>query len=61
MFAFDLVIFDFDGVLVDSEILACQAWSDWLMRMGIPVTLQDMVEKYTGQTVSRIKTRIENE
>ena len=61
MFAFDLVIFDFDGVLVDSEILACQAWSDRLTAMNIPVSLQDMVQKYTGQTVARIKERIEAE
>ena len=60
-FPFDLVIFDFDGVLVDSEILACKAWSDLLIKNGIPVSLQDMVEKYTGQTTDRIRQKIETD
>jgi len=56
---FDLVIFDFDGVLVDSEILACQVWADKLTELGFPVTLKEMVTKYTGQTVTQMKQMLE--
>ena len=56
---FDLVIFDFDGVLVDSEILACQVWADKLTELGFPVDLNEMVTKYTGQTVSQMKQMLE--
>lgn len=57
--SFDLVIFDFDGVLVDSEILACRVWADYLTELGFPVSLKDMVTKYTGQTVTQVKQKLE--
>ena len=43
----DLVIFDCDGVLVDSETLAVRAFSDVLQEAGVPVT-PDMVERHLG-------------
>lgn len=44
----DLVIFDCDGVLVDSETLAVRAFSDVLQEAGVPVT-PDMVERHLGR------------
>lgn len=43
----DLVIFDCDGVLVDSETLAVRAFSDVLQEAGLPVT-PAMVERHLG-------------
>lgn len=44
----DLVIFDCDGVLVDSETLAVLAFVDVLREAGVPVT-PGMVEPYLGR------------
>lgn len=35
---FDLVIFDCDGVLIDSESLACRIDAEELTRIGFPIT-----------------------
>ncbi|HEV7636426.1 MAG TPA: hydrolase, partial [Bradyrhizobium sp.] len=35
---FDLVIFDCDGVLVDSEVISCRAHAETLTRHGYPIT-----------------------
>ena len=38
MVAIDLVIFDCDGVLVDSEVISCRAHAETLTRHGYPIT-----------------------
>lgn len=43
-----LIIFDCDGVLVDSEPLACGAVADGLRSLGIEVSAQDIMACYTG-------------
>ena len=57
----DLVIFDFDGVLVDSETMGCQIWSDVFAKHGMTVPAQDILEKYTGKTGTLICSLIERE
>lgn len=52
---FDLVIFDLDGVLVDSEILSCGCLADMLTRSGIPMTTADVIERYLGRTFSHVR------
>lgn len=44
----EAIIFDCDGVLVDSEPLAWQAWRDVLGRYGVEVT-DDDVRRLTGR------------
>ena len=44
----DLVIFDCDGVLIDSEVLAHQALVDVLADYGIGMTLEDSLRRYAG-------------
>ncbi len=44
-----LLIFDCDGVLVDSEILVCTAVSEELTRLGYPITPQDVVRRFAGR------------
>ncbi len=57
----DLVVFDFDGVLVDSETMGCQIWSDVFAKHGMNVPAKDIMEKYTGKTGTLICRLIEQE
>jgi HAD superfamily hydrolase (TIGR01509 family) len=51
---FDLVIFDCDGVLVDSEVLACRCLAEVLGRHGAGVTLDVVFEKFLGRSVAAV-------
>ncbi len=46
-----LIIFDCDGVLVDSEIVACRVLAALLSRHGYPITASESLGKFTGQTI----------
>jgi HAD superfamily hydrolase (TIGR01509 family) len=48
----DLVIFDCDGVLVDSELLAAEADVACLADEGFVVSLQDALDRYGGISVA---------
>ena len=41
----NLVIFDCDGVLVDSERIMNRVFAQMLNELGLPVTLDDMFER----------------
>jgi beta-phosphoglucomutase-like phosphatase (HAD superfamily) len=43
-----LLIFDCDGVLVDSEPLANRVLNDALNRLGIEIGLEESTAKFTG-------------
>jgi HAD superfamily hydrolase (TIGR01509 family) len=45
---FGLVIFDCDGVLVDSERIANEVFCAMLNDLGLPISLQDMYERFVG-------------
>jgi HAD superfamily hydrolase (TIGR01509 family) len=47
---FDLVIFDCDGVLVDSEMISASTLADNLTRIGFPVDLDYVNEHYLGRS-----------
>lgn len=57
----DLVIFDCDGVLVDSEIIAARIEADLLTRAGFAITPEELAETYAGLTFRDIMLRIEQE
>ncbi|HET7570371.1 MAG TPA: HAD family phosphatase [Gammaproteobacteria bacterium] len=44
----DLVIFDCDGVLVDSERIANRVFCEMLNELGLHVSLQDMFDRFVG-------------
>jgi beta-phosphoglucomutase-like phosphatase (HAD superfamily) len=48
---FGLVIFDCDGVLVDSELITNRVFAQMLNEMGIAVTLEDMFEQFVGRSM----------
>ncbi|MBI3896916.1 MAG: HAD family phosphatase [Gammaproteobacteria bacterium] len=50
---FALVIFDCDGVLVDSERITNQVFAHMLNELGIPVTLDDMFERFVGRSMNQ--------
>ena len=48
---FGLVIFDCDGVLVDSELITNRVFAGMLNELGIAVTLDDMFERFVGRSM----------
>jgi HAD superfamily hydrolase (TIGR01509 family) len=45
---FDAVIFDFDGVLIESEYVSNLQIADVLTRLGHPTTVDEAIAKFTG-------------
>ena len=44
----DLVIFDCDGVLIDSELLSIRAGRECLAECGIELSAEEILDRYTG-------------
>jgi len=57
---FDLVIFDCDGVLVDSEFITNRVFAVMLNEMGLAVSLHDMFETFVGKSMPQCLVIIEN-
>ena len=57
----DLVIFDCDGVLVDSEIVSFEAEAEALAEAGISVPLDDLVERFVGLSSTSAFAILESE
>jgi HAD superfamily hydrolase (TIGR01509 family) len=57
----DLVIFDCDGVLVDSEIIAARVDADLLTNAGFPIDPEEVAERYAGLTFRDILLAVEKE
>ncbi|MDI9888248.1 HAD family hydrolase [Streptomyces sp. HNM0645] len=51
---YDLVIFDNDGVLVDSEPLSNTVLADYLTELGHPTSYAESVRDYMGAAVHRV-------
>lgn len=58
---FDLVLFDCDGVLVDSEIIAAEVESKLLRESGFDITAEDMCIRFAGMDWKSILLTIEQE
>lgn len=58
---FDLVIFDCDGVLVDSEVISCRAHAAMLTRHGYPVTEDQVLDRFLGVSDRDARLAIEAE
>ncbi|WP_027164678.1 HAD family phosphatase [Mesorhizobium sp. WSM3224] len=55
----DLVIFDCDGVLVDSEIIAARVEAELLTSAGFEISAEELAETYAGLTFKDIMLRVE--
>lgn len=49
-----LVVFDCDGVLVDSEVISNQVLADNLSRHGVPLNLEDCMQLFVGYTTDDV-------
>lgn len=54
-----LVIFDCDGVLVDSEMIASEIFAAHLTAHGYPLTPEESRERFTGWSLRSAKTFVE--
>ncbi|MDG1995998.1 MAG: HAD family hydrolase [Emcibacteraceae bacterium] len=54
--SFDLIIFDCDGVLVDSETLANVLLRDALAEHGLDMTVEEVVATYVGRSMTAVVT-----
>ncbi|WP_416798916.1 HAD family hydrolase [Ciceribacter azotifigens] len=61
MSGFELTIFDCDGVLVDSEIIAARVESKLLNEAGYPISVEEMGERFAGMTWKNILLSVEKE
>ncbi|KFB10737.1 HAD family hydrolase [Nitratireductor basaltis] len=57
----DLIIFDCDGVLVDSEIVAARVGSELLREAGHEITPEELAQQYAGLTFRDILIKIEKD
>ena len=55
----NLIIFDFDGVIADSEILANTVLAEAITELGVPTTLNDAYRLYMGKRLADVITSIE--
>jgi beta-phosphoglucomutase-like phosphatase (HAD superfamily) len=59
---FDAIIFDFDGVLIESEFEGNQRLAELLTSLGHPTSMAEAIEHYTGLAgqdfVAAVETRI---
>jgi HAD superfamily hydrolase (TIGR01509 family) len=60
MSRFDLVIFDCDGVLVDSERLAVSFESRKLTEIGWPMSEAEVIQRFVGRSSAYMTVEIEN-
>lgn len=56
---YDLVIFDNDGVLVDSEPISNRLLAEYLTELGHPTSYEDSIRDYMGSAMHRIHDLIE--
>ena len=54
----DLVIFDCDGVLVDSEVISNQVVADNLARYGLTLSLHDCMALFVGGTMAAVRDKV---
>jgi HAD superfamily hydrolase (TIGR01509 family) len=58
---FSMVIFDCDGVLVDSEILSAEVEAAELTRLGVPISTEVAMAMFLGMTQADMERTIERE
>jgi len=55
----ELIIFDFDGVIADSETLANSVLAEVISELGHPTTLDDSIRLYMGKRAHEVVAAIE--
>jgi HAD superfamily hydrolase (TIGR01509 family) len=57
----DLIIFDCDGVLVDSEVISCRAHAEILTSHGYPITPDQVFDRFLGRSMRQATAEVEAE
>lgn len=58
---FEAIIFDFDGVIADSEVLANRVLADMVTALGRPTSLDDALGRYMGKRLPDLIAAIESD
>jgi len=58
---FGLIIFDCDGVLVDSEPLATGVMAEMARELGLPIHAEEALDRFVGRNVEQCVSEIEAE
>jgi HAD superfamily hydrolase (TIGR01509 family) len=58
---FDLIVFDCDGVLVDSEVISCTVHALVLTRHGYPISAEQVFNRFLGRSSHQAKLEVEAE
>ncbi len=56
-----LIIFDCDGVLIDSEIIAAEVTAEHFTEIGYPITAEEVNARFVGFTGPQIAAMVESE
>lgn len=56
-----LVIFDCDGVLVDSEPLVNRIEAEYFTQLGVPMSAQEACARFKGKTVDQVAEALEQQ
>ncbi len=48
------ILFDCDGVLIDTEIVAAEVVTDWLNSEKVTIDMEEFIREYTGKTFTDI-------
>ena len=57
----DLLVFDCDGVLIDSEVVGARVEAAALRRLGISITADEILERFLGMTAASVYRVLEGE
>ncbi|WP_034302885.1 HAD family phosphatase [Herbaspirillum sp. RV1423] len=55
----DLILFDCDGTLVDSEVVAADAWVEHSAQFGVSITAAEALERFKGVNMADCVAEIE--
>ncbi|MBA2588774.1 MAG: HAD-IA family hydrolase [Alphaproteobacteria bacterium] len=58
---FEAILFDFDGVIADSEVLANCVLADMVTALGWPTSLDDALGRYMGKRLPDLMAAIESD
>src|SRR3954463_15419252 len=61
MKSIDMIIFDCDGVLIDSEIVVCRLVSEAMTRLGHPLSLDEVIRRFAGRPEPEMIAEIERD
>lgn len=55
----ELIIFDCDGVLIDSEVIACRTDAECLSEIGVTISAQEILDRYVGISMTTMLADIQ--